>query len=160
FNEEGPISWAPDGRSVLLTGNRNEGWQRDPSNSEIYQVSVTEAAMTPLTHRVGPDRAPRVSPDGRKIAYLGFDDHLKGYQNVRLTIMDLDGRNPHSVTDQLDRSIDDARWAADSHSLYVRYTDKAITRVARVSLDGRLQQIADGLAGPGLDRPYTGGDFS
>jgi dipeptidyl aminopeptidase/acylaminoacyl peptidase len=160
FNEDGPISWAPDGRSILLSGNRTEGWQRDPSNSEIYQVAVSDSAMTPLTHRVGPDRAPRVSPDGRKIAYLGFDDHLLGYQNMRLYIMDLDGRNPHSITDQLDRSIDDARWAADSHSLYVRYTDKAITRVARVSLDGRLQQIAEGLAGPGLDRPYTGGDFS
>jgi dipeptidyl aminopeptidase/acylaminoacyl peptidase len=158
FNEEGPIAWTPDGRYVLLTGNRTEGWQRDAVNTEIYQVSVADAQVTQLTHRVGPDSAPRLSPDGKKIAYLGFDDHLLGYQNVRLYIMDRDGSNSHSISEQLDRSIDDARWAADGRSLYIRYTDKAVTRVARISLDGRLQQIADGLAGPGLDRPYNGGE--
>jgi dipeptidyl aminopeptidase/acylaminoacyl peptidase len=160
FNEEGPVSWTPDGRYVLLSGNRTEGWQRDPVNSEIYQVSIADAVVMPLTHRVGPDRAPRVSPDGKKIAYLGFDDHLLGYQNVHLYVMDRDGRNSRSISDQLDRSIEDAQWAADGRSLYVQYTDKAVTRVARLTLDGHLQQIAEGLGGPGLDRPYTGGEFT
>ncbi len=160
FNEEGPLSWTPDGRYILLSGNRTDGWQRDAVNSEIYQVSVADAAVTQLTHRVGPDRAPRVSPDGKKIAYLGYDDHLLGYQNVRLYIMDRDGRNAHSISDSLDRSIDDEQWAADGRSLYVQYTDKAITRVARLALDGHLQQVADGLAGSQLDRPYTGGGFT
>jgi dipeptidyl aminopeptidase/acylaminoacyl peptidase len=160
FNEEGPVSWTPDGRYVLLSGNRTEGWQREAVNSEVYQVSVADAVVTQLTHRVGPDRAPHVSPDGKKIAYLGFDDHLLGYQNVRLYVMDRDGRNAHSISDQLDRSIDDAQWAADSRSLYVQYTDKAVTRVARLTLDGHLQQVAQGLGGPGLDRPYTGGQFT
>ena len=160
FNEEGPVSWTPDGRYVLLSGNRTEGWQRDAVNSEIYQVAVADAAVTQLTHRVGPDRAPRVSPDGRKIAYLGFDDHLLGYQNVRLYIMDRDGRNAHSISDSLDRSIDDAQWAADGRSLYVQYSDRGMTRVARLSLDGHLRQVADGLAGSQLDRPYSGGSFT
>ncbi len=160
FSEQGPISWTPDGQYVLVSGNRTEGWQRDPVNSEVYQVSVADAVVRPLTHRVGPDQAPRVSPDGRKIAYLGFDDRLLGYQNVRLYVMDRDGANSHSISDQLDRAIEAAHWAADSRSLYVQYTDKAVTRVARLTLDGRLQQVAEGLAGPGLDRPYTGGEFS
>jgi dipeptidyl aminopeptidase/acylaminoacyl peptidase len=160
FNEEGPVSWTPDGRYVLLSGNRTEGWQREPVNSEVYQVSVADAVVAPLTHRVGPDRAPRVAPDGKKIAYLGFDDHLLGYQNVRLYVMDRDGRNARSISDQLDRSIDDAQWAADGRSLYVQYTDKAVTRVARLMLDGHLQQVAEGLGGAALDRPYTGGEFT
>jgi dipeptidyl aminopeptidase/acylaminoacyl peptidase len=160
FNEQGPLSWTPDGHYVLLSGNRTDGWQRDPVNTEVYQASVADAVVTPLTHRVGPDRAPQVSPDGKKIAYLGFDDHLLGYQNVRLYIMDRDGHNSHSITDQLDRSIDEARWAADSRSLYVKYTDKADVRVARLTLDGHIQPIADGLTMSELDRPYTGGEFS
>src|SRR5882724_5231481 len=160
FNEEGPVSWTPDGRYVLLSGNRTEGWQREPVNSQIYQVSVGDAVLTPLTHRVGPDRSPRVSPDGKRIAYLGFDDRLLGYQNVHLYVMDRDGRNAHSVSDQHGRSIDGAQWAADGRSLYVQYTDKAVTRVARLTLDGHLQQVAEGLSGSGLDRPYTGGQFT
>jgi len=160
FNEEGPVSWTPDGRYVLLSGNRNEGWQRESVNSEVYQVSIADAAIAPLTQRVGPDRAPRVSPDGKKIAYLGFDDKLLGYQNVRVYVMDRDGRNAHSISDQLDRSVEDVQWTADGRALYVQYTDKAITRVARLTLDGRLQQVAEGLSGAGLDRPYTGGSFT
>jgi dipeptidyl aminopeptidase/acylaminoacyl peptidase len=160
FNEDGPVSWTPDGRYVLLSGNRTPDWQREPVNSEIYQISVADATVTPLTHRVGPDKAPRVSPDGKKIAYLGFDDRLLGYQNVHVYVMDRDGRNPHSISDQLDRSVDDLAWASDGRSLFIQYTDKAVTRVARLGLDGRLQQVADGLSGAGLDRPYTGGEFT
>jgi dipeptidyl aminopeptidase/acylaminoacyl peptidase len=160
FNEEGPVSWTPDGRYVLLSGNRTEGWQREPVNSQIYQVSVADNKVTQLTHRVGPDKAPRISPDGRKVAYLGFDDHFLGYQNVRVYVMDRDGRNDHSISDQLDRSIDDAKWGSDGRSLFIQYTDKAVTRVARLTLDGHLQQVAGGLSGTGLDRPYTGGEFT
>ncbi len=160
FNEEGPISWTPDGRYILLSGNRTEGWQREPVNSQLYQVAVADTVVTQLTHRVGPDKAPRISPDGRKVAYLAFDDHVLGYQNVRVYVMDRDGRNDRSISDQLDRSIEDAQWASDGRSLFIQYTDKAVTRVARLTLEGRLQQVADGLAGSGLDRPYTGGEFT
>lgn len=160
FNEEGPLSWSADGRSVLVSGNRTAGWQRDPVQSQIYQVTVADATVTALTDRVGPHSAPRVSPDGKRIAYLGFEDRRLGYQNVRLYVMDRDGHNVHSLSDALDRSIEDAQWAADGHSLYAQYTDKALTKVVRLSLDGRLQAIAQGLSGSGLDRPYAGGEFS
>ncbi len=160
YNEDGPLSWTPDGRFLLLSGNRTEGWRRDPVNTEIYQVSVADAAIKALTNRVGPDRAPRISPDGSRIAYLGFDDRLLGYQNVRLYVMDRDGHNPHSLSDELDRSIEAAEWAADGRSIYIQYVDKAITRVVRLSLAGRMQAIADGLSGGALDRPYTGGEFT
>jgi dipeptidyl aminopeptidase/acylaminoacyl peptidase len=160
FNEEGPVSWAPDGKSVLLSGNRSEGWQRDPVTTQIYQVSVDDGKVTALTSRVGPDKSPRVSPDGRKVAYLAFDDRFLGYQNVRVHVMDLDGHNDHSISDALDRSVDAAEWAADGRSLFIQYTDQAVTRVARLTLDGHLQQLADGLAGSQLDRPYSGGQFT
>jgi dipeptidyl aminopeptidase/acylaminoacyl peptidase len=160
FNEEGPLAWTPDGRNVLLSGNRSEGWQRDTVTTQIYQVSVADGVVTALTNRVGPDKSPRVSPDGKKIAYLAFDDRLLGYQNVRVHVMDRDGRNDHSISDSLDRSVDDAEWASDGRSLFIQYTDKAVTRVARLTLDGHLQQLADGLGGSQLDRPYSGGQFT
>ena len=100
---------------------------RDPVQSQIYQVSVADAVVTPLTSGAGPHSAPRISPDGRKIAYLGFEDRRLGYQNVRLQVMDRDGHNAHSVSDSLDQSISDAYWAADGRSLYVQYTDRALT---------------------------------
>jgi dipeptidyl aminopeptidase/acylaminoacyl peptidase len=160
FNETGPLAWSADGRFVYVTGNRMPGWQREPVNTEIYRVSIEEGAMTAVTSRKGPDAQPVVSPDGKAIAYLTFEDKLLGYQNVELNVMEPDGRNPHSLTATLDRTIDNALWAADGRSLYVQYADKGITRIGRLALNGKIEPVATGISGSGLDRPYSGGEFT
>jgi dipeptidyl aminopeptidase/acylaminoacyl peptidase len=160
FNESGPLAWAPDGSYIIASGNRNENWQREPWASELYRISLADGAITPLTQRDGPDFSPRISPDGKYIAYLGYDDKLLGYQNVELYVMNADGSEARSLTASLDRSIDSVEWAHDGRSLYVQYDDHAVTKVARVSLNGRITPVAEGLSGPSLDRPYTGGAFS
>src|SRR6185503_20210571 len=91
---------------------------------------------------------------------LSFEDKLLGYQNVELYVMDADGSNAHSLTASLDRTIDRATWAADGDSVYVQYADHGVTKVARVSLKGKVTEVAAGLSGGGLDRPYSGGEFS
>ncbi|HEY0686524.1 MAG TPA: S9 family peptidase [Steroidobacter sp.] len=160
FNESGPLSWAPDGSYIVATGNRNENWRREPVNSELYRISLADGAITPLTKRNGPDVSPRVSPDGKTIAYLSFDDKFMGYQNLELYVMNADGSNARSLTSSLDRSIDSVEWAADGRSLLIRYDDHAVTKVARIALNGRVTPVAEGLSGASLDRPYTGGEFT
>ncbi len=160
FNESGPLSWSPDGGYIIATGNRTSNWRREPINSEVYRISFADAAIKPLTSRDGPDVAAGVSPDGKSIAYLSFQDQVMGYQNLELHVMDADGGNSRSLTASLDRSIDGAEWARDGRSIYIRYDDHAVTKVARVSLNGRVEQVAQGLSGASLDRPYTGGEFS
>jgi dipeptidyl aminopeptidase/acylaminoacyl peptidase len=160
FNESGPLSWTPDGKFIIATGNRDPGWRREPVNTELYQVAVKDGAMTALTNRVGPDTSPAVSPDGKTIAYLGFDDQLLGFQNTAVYLMNRDGSHSRMLTGALDRSVDQVYWATDSRSLYIQYTDNANVKVARLSLDGRIETIADALTSGSLDRPYTGGEFS
>jgi dipeptidyl aminopeptidase/acylaminoacyl peptidase len=126
----------------------------------VYAVDTTSGALTQLTKRYGPDQAPVLSPDGSRIAYLGYDDSYRSNQNAELHVMNRDGTGARSLTKTLDRSIDRVEWAKDGRSLYVSYDDHAKKLVARVGLDGRMTPIVDALAGGGLDRPYTGGDFS
>jgi Tol biopolymer transport system component len=145
---------------VLVTGNRRENWQREPVNTEIYRVALADGAIQELTKRNGPDRGAVVSPDGKSIAYVSFEDQYLGYQNAELNVMGLDGSNSRSLTASLDRTIDDVVWARDGRSLYVQYDDKAVTKVARVSPNGRVETVVEGLSGGSLDRPYTGGQFS
>ena len=102
-----------------------------------------------------------VSPDGRQIAYLGYDDAARrSYENAQLYVMGADGQGSRSLTAGLDRSIDGAQWSRDGRSLVVSYDDHGVKKLAKVGLDGKIQVLAEGLAGPALDRPYTGGDFS
>lgn len=160
YNESGPLAWSADGKFLFASGNRMENWRREPVNTEIYRIAVNGADITALTTRTGPDAAPVVSPDGAKIAYLGFDDKVLGYQGTQLYVMDADGGNSRMISAGLDRSVDDAKWAADGRSLYIRYDDAATTKVARITLNGKVEPVAQGLGGAGLDRPYTGGEFS
>ncbi|MBO9664038.1 S9 family peptidase [Dokdonella sp.] len=159
-NAGGRLAWSHDGRSVLFGANLAADWERDPLNSEIHEVSIDTRQVHALTSRKGPDTAPAVSPDGQWIAYTGFDDKLLGYQNDRLSIMKRDGSGARVLSGSLDRSVGSPVWAADGRALYVGYDDHGSMRVARVGLDGSIRTVAEGLVDGGLDRPYSGGQFS
>ena len=160
YDDGGPLSWTPDGKAIVFAAIRGPDPERVVMNSEVMRVDVSSGALTALTDRDGPDISPVVSPDGSRIAWLGFDDKRRSNENTELYVGDRDAKGARSLTASLDRSIDDAVWAADGRSLYVSYDDKAVKKVARVSLDGRVTPVASGLAGGGFDRPYTGGSFS
>jgi dipeptidyl aminopeptidase/acylaminoacyl peptidase len=160
YNNGGPLSWTPDGRTILFSGNRSPDWERQALNSEVYAVDLASNRITALTHRDGPDSEPAVSPDGRLIAYTGFDDRGRSYENTLLYVMNADGSNSHAITAGLDRSVGSPVWAADGRAIFVQYDDHGETKVARVGLDGSVRDVAAGLAGAAFDRPYTGGSFS
>ncbi len=145
---------------MLFASNRGADRDREPLNTDVFRVSVADAAQVQLTRRFGPDEQPAPSPDGRLIAYLGYDDKLRSYEDARLYVMKPDGSGARSLTDALDRTVDAFQWAGDGRSLYVQYDDRGLTKIARVGLDGHVQPVAEGLTGTGLDRPYTGGAFS
>lgn len=160
WDDAGPLSWSPDGRTILFSANRRPDWEREINNSEVYAVDVTGGAMKALTTRNGPDGSAVFSPDGRRIAYLGYDDVNRSYENTQLYVMNADGSGARSLTAGLDRSIETVYWAGNTQ-LFVAYDDHGRKRVARIGLDGSVHPVGDGLAGGShYDRPYTGGDFT
>ncbi|MCA1750049.1 MAG: S9 family peptidase, partial [Sphingomonadales bacterium] len=159
-DHNGPLSWTSDGRRILLSANTSENWEEEQYESEIYALDARTGTTTRLTDREGPDVSPHASPDGRLIAYLGYDDRRLGNQNVLLYLMNPDGSGSRPLTQSLDRSIDAIRWAANSRAIYAQYDDRGETYVARVDLDGGIRTVTGGITGGGLDRPYTGGSFS
>ncbi len=159
YNHGGPLSWATDGSAIFFSSNRNDDFERDPVESDIWRVSVNDGALVKLTDRDGPDFAPAISPDGSKIAYLGNTDDLKGYQTTRVTIMNSDGSQKRELTGNFDRSIDALAWDSDN-SMIIQYDDRGRSYLARLTIDGARDALVRDVSGTSLGRPYTSGGFS
>jgi acylaminoacyl-peptidase len=160
FDHAGPPAWTPDGRHLLVSANRREDAEYEPLDSEIHEVALADGTIKALTNRRGPDASPVVSPDGKLVAYLGFDDRYQGYQLTKLSVMNRDGSQPRVVTAQLDRDVEQPVWSADGKGLYFATSDHGNGKVAFVSLDGKVDDVASDLGGGDLGRPYSGGSFT
>ncbi|RIV82690.1 alpha/beta hydrolase family protein [Aurantiacibacter zhengii] len=160
YHDGGPLSWSPDGATIYFSANRNADWQTDPVEGDVWALNTATLGLARLTERDGPDSGAQVSPDGRLIAYVGFDDVGRAYENSELYVMNADGSNSRLLTADWDHSVGGYEWDADSRAIYVQYDERGETKVARIALDGSARVVAEGLSGGGLDRPYTGGSFS
>ncbi|MGE0623628.1 MAG: prolyl oligopeptidase family serine peptidase [Pseudomonadales bacterium] len=158
FNHDA-YSWLADGSALVVSANRRPDWRREPQDTDLYLVTLADGAYTRLTERYGPDGEPAVSPDGRYLAWTGFDDTLRGYENTQLYVRNLVSGETESLTADLDRSVSGPVWSEDSRALYVSYEDAGRGLIARVERGGRVRTLTDDLGGMAISRPYTGGAF-
>jgi acylaminoacyl-peptidase len=138
--------------------NRHPDADLEPFDSEVYELGIADGTLRALTHRKGPDDEPVLSPDGRWIAYTGFDDRYQGHQTRKLYVMARDGTGSRVGSDSLDRDVQSPRWAPDSSGVYFLYDDEGDTKLALVSLGGKVRKIADHVAS--TESAYGGGSFS
>ncbi len=152
--------WSKDGQSLYFSANRKEDWEYDFRNSEIYKVSIADGKVTALTERDGPDRSLSISPDGKKIAFLGFNDKKQTYQNTLLYVMDNNGENKRQIKVELDQSISNPIWDATGNGLYFMFDENGNTKIAHTDLNGKVNVLTNNVGGTGIGRPYGGGSFT
>ena len=153
------IEWMNNDK-VLFSANLSENSDFEPNNSDIYTLDIPTGEIKKLTERFGPDYAPKVSPDKKHIAYLGYDDKFLGYQQNSLYVMDADGDNIKLVSNDFDRNISNINWKEDGKGLYFQYDNEGMTKIAYISLSGKVRDIVDELGGLSLGRPYSGGTYT
>ncbi|GEK11661.1 S9 family peptidase [Pseudoalteromonas peptidolytica] len=160
FNHGGVLSFADNGKTLYFSANRHQDNQLNPTNSEVYKLDLSSLEITAVTDRKGPDNHPAVSPDGRYLAYLGYDDEKTNYENSLLYIKDLKSGETKTYATDLDRSLDSVTWAANSRGVYVSYDNQGKTTLAFQPLKGRFEQITDAIGSVSFGRPYSGGDYA
>ena len=159
FNHGGPLSWTADSRNIVFSANRNEGWELQSGESDIWSVSVEDGALSQITDRQGGESSPVVSPNGRYIAYVSNANRKVPYNTRVLHVMALDGSGDRALTADLDRSVEGVSWAGDRR-IYFQYDDRAVVKVAYVNLDGDMTAVTGDLGSTSLGRPYTSGSFT
>ena len=144
FRASEPV-WTPDSKSLIVSANRHPNYELEPLDTDVYEFSLADGSVNALTARKGPDHSPQVSPDGRRIAYLGFDDRYQGYQVTRLYVMARDGSGSRPLTESLDRDVANIRWSPDGSGVYFTSDDQGNTGFHFITLDGPIQKLAGNL---------------
>lgn len=153
-------SWSADSKALIFSANRRDDWELTPRREDVYEVTLSDRQLTRLTDRDGPDLKPVVSPDGSKIAYVGFDDKLLGYHVQKLYVMNRDGSSKQLISGDLDRDVENPVWRKDGRGLLFQYDDRGDTKVGFAGLDGQITQVTDHVGGTTIGRPYSSGTFS
>lgn len=153
------LVWTPDSRSLLMSCNRHDDFELKPRDTEIYEFPVTAGPARALTSRMGPDGAPAISPDGKQIAYTGYDDRYQGYQVTQLYLMNRDGSGSKLVTGSYDRDVNSPLWALDGSGIYFLSSSEGNTGLYFTTVDGKVRKLMDNV-GSGASAYGGGGSFT
>ena len=141
----GTPTWVGDGSALISTYTRElEGprWYMFQDVVRIPLPAVSEGGeerpartFERLTQAGHSCFAPRVSPDGRWIAYERFNEDKPGHRNQTLTLLSAEGiAAPLELTAELDRSIDSYKWSRDSQALYFTALKDGNVQLWRVNM--------------------------
>jgi len=135
----GQTVWSTDSKYIYVPTNLEDDWEAQGpwKQSDIYQINIKDGSMNQLTNRLGPDGDPTPSPDGKYIAYTGYDDKKMATQISHLYLMNLKTRKIQEIKTKLDRSISNLKWSSDSKSIFFFYDDEGNTKIAKTNLRGK-----------------------
>ena len=132
FNHSG-FDWSIDSKKIFVSGIRKPEADYLRNDSEIYVIDLATLEIKQLTDRKGPDSNPVVSPDGKSIAYSGYDDKMFTNHVASLYLMNSDGSNKRLLSGDLPSSPQNVAWAAGGNTLYFTSESKGVTEVYSIA---------------------------
>src|SRR5215510_1621108 len=143
YNHNAP-EWSADGKTIYVSSIRKPDAEYLRGDSEIYAIDLKSLEVKPLTNRIGPDGNPQVSPDGRLVAYTGYDEQKFTNHVASLYLMDNAGGSKKLWAGKLPSSPQDVCWAADGTGVYYEMEERGSSQIYFIAVDGRTRQITQG----------------
>jgi len=139
------VSWTADGKTIVFDGVRDEANADRYAESYLYAVDVASGAVRQLVGEKGWWHTGVVSPDGRRVALLGYPFTTQTYRTEDLYIAAVDGRGMKKISGDLDRDPANLEWAPDGRSVYFTAGDRGSQNVYRADTTGRVQPVTSGV---------------
>jgi len=148
-------SWSPDGGTIAFVSDRERERHQRHWRHDVWVVPAAGGRARKVTRSRGDAGSPRLSPDGRSIAYIGHEHGDAGSaRNAHLLVVPAaGGRAPRSVSAPLDRSAfatppgsgDTFAWSRDGRSLLFLAADGGAVGLYRAGVaNGSVSRILGG----------------
>jgi dipeptidyl aminopeptidase/acylaminoacyl peptidase len=135
YNHDDP-QWMSDSQTIIFSAVRKPEAEYMRGGEDIYALSLRGGQPRALTDRNGPDTNPMVSPDGRFIAYTGYDQNDNTYNVSKLYLMDASGANRRPLAADFDREPNNLIWAHDGSGIYFTAEDRGTNNLWFESIKG------------------------
>jgi len=167
----GDPQWSPDGRTLVVHANRT-GEEESVRysinhNFDLWSIDVESGRIRQLTRGIGPEVAPRFSPDGKRLACLSIPRQGSHRDVFNLAILSLEEKEP-SLRVLFDHHGPDAAkaphpapafplprdcWQDDGHLVYNSEagTGNRIVRVDGSTGKGEILNLAEEKDQPGRE---------
>ena len=149
--DENQPTWSPDSEKIVFASNRTEDPDLDPDAVDIFEIPAGGGDLRKIETPVGIKVMPQVSPDGKWIAYIGYEGRGQYWKNLSVWVVPADGsgkaRNltEHYKVDASMCTINDLpgslpftppTWSADSERIYYLASRHGNTTLESISING------------------------
>ncbi len=139
--------WSRDGKKIYFAAllKPDHEVEMEINECEIHSLDLKSGRIEILTDREGPDRGMRISPDGKWIAYTGFDNQNYADGNISsLYLMDINGGGKRMLAGDLPGSPSSITWASDSSGVFYLMGEKGESNLYFVSRKGAVRKVTSG----------------
>ncbi|MEJ3657590.1 S9 family peptidase [Actinomycetes bacterium KLBMP 9759] len=111
---------APDGASIVCVREHHDGPTAREVRNEIVRIAA-HAESKPEVLVSGPDfvAAPRLSPDGTKVAWIQWDHPSMPWDSTELVVQDIETGERTVVAGGRDESVTEPRWQPDGSLWFI-----------------------------------------
>ncbi len=137
--------WSADAKTIYFSAIRKPDAEYLHGDTEIYSLDLETLEVKALTDRKGPDRGARISPDGKWIAYSGYDEKNYTSHLSNLYLMNINGEEKRLLAGDLPNSPYYYTWAADGSGLYYLMAERGESNLYFLSTTGKINKITEGV---------------
>jgi dipeptidyl aminopeptidase/acylaminoacyl peptidase len=138
------IDWTPDSKSIVFDGNRDGDSDLKYQASQLYAVDVAGGAIRDLVSKPGSWGDPAVSPDGKLVAFTGFEPSGHTHTVSDLFVIPIGGGAMRKISGDYDRNPNNLVWAPDGSGVYFDADDRGSRNVQFASTTGGVKAVTTG----------------
>ncbi len=161
--------WSPDGNSIAYCSNRTADPDLDPDVIDLFVIPAEGGKPRRIETPLGPKENPAFSPDGKWIAYLGYEGRGQWWQNIALWVVPVDGSGEaKNLTEAFDFSVSSwtandlpgqpamtpPTWSKDSTEIYFQVAHHGNTVLYSIAVDGNEPSLRTLIGATGVVGSY------